>query len=543
MISSQHKASGLRDPVPQPTAKIASDSDGSSRLSSPGGTAPRFPAGEHEWEALRPVIEELYVTRNLPLRGVVHHIRTEYGFKARHVMRTPAFERMYKTRLTRWGMRKSSEAKAVQSTRLGRQVARQIGGGSRSSTPGSIAIYAPSTRLLMHESRTASYLDAALRGFRSFNVSWAETDPRWREISRYKSDSLSVQQFPLKDNLRMATSYLESGDYPAGGRFLRLAFLAIEEVLMDDHISSATDLFVACPLMIFKLQQPLRDEIIKAYSKYLYQQSSIIRKAHPIAAVARSLHEAASVGGMQRVISVISKLVRLQYDTYVRLRGLDVASANKLSVYAHGVQDRDLQLQSMGNFMTIARQASAELGEDNIDARVLWGVALTLRADLELFDDTFRKAAERLCTTCAKMYKCYREKPPEIWVYDYYENWIYRSGHFLLMKYWLAKGGLDQVIEHSRAAVQLNGAPDGVWKMFAAAVEKLLRARGLLGEADRLAERRRELDMTPEVREALEKEEASELSVIANQRTSIKEEKGTDEEDTDDEDAFKTVSV
>lgn len=47
------------------------------------GAIPLLPDGEYEWEALRPVIEELYVTKNLALRSVVQIMRVDHGFKAR----------------------------------------------------------------------------------------------------------------------------------------------------------------------------------------------------------------------------------------------------------------------------------------------------------------------------------------------------------------------------------------------------------------------------------------------------------------------------
>lgn len=175
--------------------------------------------------------------------------------------------RMYKTRLSRWGLRKSALAKALQSTRLGRQTTKNLMIRAQSDYTLQERSLGPGARMLMHESRGASIMDAAMRQFRNYTISWAETDPRWRQISKYKSDSLSVPQFKLKDSLRSATRYLGDGDFVEGGRFMRLAFLSIEEVLRDDHLYSAGDLFVACPLMLLKLEQPLRDQLILVYSK------------------------------------------------------------------------------------------------------------------------------------------------------------------------------------------------------------------------------------------------------------------------------------
>jgi hypothetical protein len=66
---------------PSPTALVPSPARSTSPTISDRGA--HFPSGDREWEVLRPIIRELYVTRNLPLRLVAHTMRTEHGLKAR----------------------------------------------------------------------------------------------------------------------------------------------------------------------------------------------------------------------------------------------------------------------------------------------------------------------------------------------------------------------------------------------------------------------------------------------------------------------------
>lgn len=233
---------------------------------------------------------------------------------------------------------------------------------------------------------------------------------------------------------------------------------------------------------------------------------------------------------MGRVIALISRLTLVQYDTLIDIRGLDVASANKLSFLAHGTMDKGLLLRSMHNFMTIAREASSELGEENMDALLLWAVALTLRAALELYDDTFLSIAESVMSISTRRYDLYRNMPPNSWVYDYFENWVYRNCHFMLMKYWISKHSLEKMLMHSQAMVTLHGKADSVWKMFAAAGAKLLRQNGFEEEADALVTRLKELDMPPEVRELLVKEEAA----YAKRTTVTSVTEGESDDDSDD---------
>lgn len=68
----------------------------------------------------------------------------------------------------------------------------------------------------------------------------------------------------------MATKYLGADKLVEGGRFLRLAFLAIEDLVKDDHLQNAWDLFLWVPLNMYTfLSQPMADSVVKAYSRFV----------------------------------------------------------------------------------------------------------------------------------------------------------------------------------------------------------------------------------------------------------------------------------
>ncbi|KAH6654449.1 Clr5 domain-containing protein [Truncatella angustata] len=467
----------------------------------PPNVALHYPT-DSDWDWSKSIIEDLYLRRNLPFRVVDHIMRQTYGFKAS--------KRMYQTRFVKWGWKKSTQARAVQSTRMGRLHAQQL----VLQTPDAPALPpARGTSLLLHESQSASHINAAVCGYRDYVLAWAGSDPRWQSATKFQDIDVTLPAFSLEDNMMMAAAYMSNQNVVEGGRFLRLAFLEVEKMIADAHLHTSWILFLWAPLKIYDMPQPMADATIKAYSRYLYQLSLIRRRHHPISSIARSLFDAAHSGGMSAVLAWASTMTHLLYDVYVQLRGLCAGAIAKLSLYAHRVQDRSMQQRVMGDTMDMSNDAAEEFGEDSIDALLPMCVALTHRAKLGMYDDIFLTNAVRAAQFSSKRYQRTIRCSSDSWYDRHNEHWTYRSSHFYLAKYWILQGDTEKFMEYARAATVIDDRPDDVWKMFANAVEKLFRERGLIEEADVLASKRKAYDMAPEAKEILAKEE--DINVLA----------------------------
>jgi hypothetical protein len=83
----------------------------------PRNTALRVTA--EEWQEYRPFLEQLYVVENIKLKDVMKILETKFGFVATYVIQSgPGFhhpanscrEKMYKTKITQWGLMKNYKA-------------------------------------------------------------------------------------------------------------------------------------------------------------------------------------------------------------------------------------------------------------------------------------------------------------------------------------------------------------------------------------------------------------------------------------------------
>lgn len=76
-------------------------------------------------------------------------------------------------------------------------------------------------------------------------------------------------RIPFEDQLLVARHYVRSEDYVNAGQLLRVAFLSIEPLVNDQHISGAWDLFIIAPLVICEMGRDT-DIVMKLYTKQVH---------------------------------------------------------------------------------------------------------------------------------------------------------------------------------------------------------------------------------------------------------------------------------
>jgi hypothetical protein len=226
------------------------------------------------------------------------------------------------------------------------------------------------------------------------------------------------------------------------------------------------------------------------------------------------------------------KLTGLLYDTFMRLQGgVSVTAISMMSVYANMMSNTSLRRRVMNGLTKVAEEASIDLGEDNIDALMFRSQALTHRSQLEMFDDTLLAAAEFMMPIVTQRYLRYEGLGKNYWYDMDHDCWMYRNCNHQLAKYWIHHGDLDKAVYYFRAATLLAyDEADEHWKAFAQVAESYLRKNGLVEQADDIATQRRRLDMPPEVREALTKEEIPDPTATPESLPAWCEEKDDDDD-------------
>lgn len=109
-------------------------------------------------------------------------------------------------------------------------------------------------------------MSSGLGSYRNYIHSWAATDPRWLKPTRYQSIEVDRKRIPFEDQLLVAKHYVHAKDYLNAGHMLRAAFLSIEPLVNDQHISGAWDLFIIGPLVIGEMGRDT-DVVMKLYTK------------------------------------------------------------------------------------------------------------------------------------------------------------------------------------------------------------------------------------------------------------------------------------
>ncbi|KAK7946806.1 uncharacterized protein PG986_011127 [Apiospora aurea] len=517
--------------MPHPAAD-EEEEEGSSRPPPPssgpeaGGQArlvtPRDP---EDWERVKPVLKELYLNQGLTLKALVQEMRDVHHVKATI--------RQYNHRFAKWGWRKYKKKRqgsvAAQSTASQDESYQgdvsSVGSPEAPSEVTSI-VASPSspTKLFIHESDFAARVSSGLNSYRNYIRGWAATDPRWLKPTRYQSIEVDRVRIPIEDQLIVARHYVRSKDYVNAGQLLRVAFLSIEPLVNDQHISGAWDLFIIAPLVICEMGHDT-DIVMKLYTNYLYQQMLVKRgKQHPMTSMALSLR-AAALEGHASVFDFISKLCALLYDTFRDLRGLCASTLYSRWHFARLTNDTEAKAQMADSWRQLAKHAEAEG---------------TTRGLTVFSDEEAVRGLEHIATVTKQQWRQSKNRSDRAWQAALQVS-VYRLSHYAMAKYWATqqqqppstplpqqvqgqgKGqqngeSRDNSIDSARACLvqycqdmvflEPDVTPDAQWGKYGAFAEDILREAGLEREAQAVACWRQQREIDPAVRAMLEGEEA-----------------------------------
>ncbi|KAK8024302.1 Clr5 domain-containing protein [Apiospora rasikravindrae] len=526
--------------MPHPAAD-EEEEEGSSRPPPPssepaaGGQArlvtPRDP---EDWERVKPILKELYLNQGLTLKALVQEMRDVHHVKATI--------RQYNHRFAKWGWRKYKKKRqgsvTAQST-VSQDESYQgdvssVGSPEAPSEVTSI-VASPSspTKLFIHASDFAARVSSGLNSYRNYIRGWAATDPRWLKPTRYQSIEVDRVRIPIEDQLLVARHYVRSEDYTNAGQLLRVAFLSIEPLVNDQHISGAWDLFIIAPLVICEMGRDT-DIVMKLYTNYLYQQMLVKRgKQHPMTSMALSLR-AAALEGHASVFNFISKLCALLYDTFLDLRGLCASTLYSRWHFARLTNDTEAKAQMADSWRQLAKHAESEFGALNIMVLNFQSMALqgTTRGLTVFNDEEAVRGLERIATVTKQQWRQSKNRSDRAWQAALQVS-VYRLSHYAMAKYWATQqqpspshqgqsqqngASRDNSIDNARARLvqycqdmvflEPDVTPDAQWGKYGAFAENLLREAGLEREAQAVARWRQQREIDPAVRAMLEGEEA-----------------------------------
>ncbi|KAK8071145.1 hypothetical protein PG997_011348 [Apiospora hydei] len=484
------------------------------------------PRDPEDWERVKPVLKELYLNQGLTLKALVQEMRDIHHIKATI--------RQYNHRFAKWGWRKykkkrqgsvTAQSTASQDESYQGDVSSVGSPEAPSEVTSIVASPSSPTKLFIHES----------------DFGWAATDPRWLKPTRYQSIEVDRVRIPIEDQLLVARHYVRSEDYVNAGQLLRVAFLSIEPLVNDQHISGAWDLFIIAPLVICEMGRDT-DIVMKLYTNYLYQQMLVKRgKQHPMTSMALSLR-AAALEGHASVFDFISKLCALLYDTFRDLRGLCASTLYSRWHFARLTNDTEAKAQMADSWRQLAKHAASEFGELNIMVLNFQSMALqgTTRGLTVFSDEEAVRGLERIASVTKQQWRQSKNRSDRAWQAALQVS-VYRLSHYAMAKYWATQqqqqpppsqpqqgqgqgkeqqngDSRDNSLDNARACLvqycqdmvflEPDVTPDAQWGKYGAFAEDILREAGLEREAQAVARWRQQREIDPAVRAMLEGEEA-----------------------------------
>ncbi|KAK7973921.1 hypothetical protein PG989_015769 [Apiospora arundinis] len=502
------------------------------------------PRDPEDWERVKPILKELYLNQGLTLKALVQEMRETHHIKATI--------RQYNHRFAKWGWRKYKKKRQGSVTAQSALSQDDIYQGDVSSvgspaTPSETSIVAspvtlPPTKMFIHQSDFAARVSSGLSSYRSYIHFWAATDPRWHKPTQYQSIEVDRKRIPFEDQLLVAKHYVHARDYSNAGHMLRAAFLSIEPLVNDQHISGAWDLFIIGPLVIGEMGRDT-DVVMKLYTNYLYQQMLVKRGAHhPMTAMALSLRAAASEGPAN-VFDFISNLCQLLYDTFRELRGLCAATLYSKWHFARLTDNTEVRVQMSEDWRQLAKQAEAEYGAMNVMVLNFQSMALhgSTRGLTVFRDDEAIARMERLADVAKQQWRQSQDRSTDLWQ-GALQISVYRSSQHMMARYWAEEYKKrreqqqqgqgqwqeqgqyqdgDRDVNNARARLvqycqdmvflEPDVTPDAQWGKYGAFSEEILHEAGLRREAEAVARWRQQREIDPAVRATFEREESERM--------------------------------
>ncbi|KAK3939721.1 hypothetical protein QBC46DRAFT_436857 [Diplogelasinospora grovesii] len=484
---------------------------------------PRIPTKHTDWETMKPVIEDLYISKNVRLKGVIEIMQTAYQFRAT--------ARMYKAQFARWNWHKyrtgsqddtwggfASSGSSVDTNHARQLPSPRVSGGRKKGTARVFGLLdqrrgdagggggrgggrggggpVPAHLLEADESR---HLTTAMSAYRSFILGWSEQDPRRRAATSFTK--MGQYNPTFISHFIVALNHFRNKEVEPGGRMLRCAFLELEELISDGHVAAIWDCCISVPQLTLNYG---RKDILLTFLRYLSRLSTAKAPGHPLAHIARS-----TLAFVEQNFDQVSQYTtvawRLWADTIIQLLGYDNISTlhtNRAYLLLQPRTDPVLARRLILDYDRLVLKAIASLGEDNTATLALEFDALLMQMRFGMPDTDFERRLEKVI--CKLTHKPGNAGfPPAIWPAE--DRQIYRGCWYLSEVYADATGNREKAKECRRAF--LAAPADADWVQFAVRIEERLRGQGRAAEADEVKRHRLKLQLPRNIVEILDAEE------------------------------------
>ncbi|KAK3364622.1 Clr5 domain-containing protein [Lasiosphaeria hispida] len=477
-----------------PTGVVSSHAENAARVSIPTKPA--------DWEAVKDIIEGLYIHNNVRLKDVIAAMQTAYRFRAT--------ARMYKAQFAKWNWHKYSTGPSVSSRQGGKDHSTRYGKKKKGIPRVFLAEVLRQdaetkqqlqTRLL--EGEESRHLTTTMSAYRSFLLGWSEQDPRWRNATCFTK--MGHYNSTMVSHFLGALIQLEQREYSHGGRLLRAAFLELEDLLLDGHVAAIWDCCVSVPQLAVNHG---RSDILLTFLRYLSRLCTLRAPNHPLTNISRStLALVEHLGTLSQISAYTTVAWRLWSDTMVALLGPDNISTlhtHRAYLLIQPEPDPTLVCRVLRDYDRLVDRAGATLGADNTTALSLEFDALLTQSRFTTPDPVTFDA--RLTRVLGKLVA----KPgnaglaPGRWT-GLEDRQVYRGCWFLAAMYADAAGNEGRAAECRRAF--LAAPEEGDWVQYALRMEEKLRADGKVGEAEEVKGKRLEAQLPRDIVEILDREE------------------------------------
>ncbi len=357
-------------------------------------------------------------------------------------------------------------------------------------------VHRPNLSRRLLEDDKSRQLMTSISAHRAIIHGWSEQDPRWDPVQRYRR--MKGYDGEFCSHFIVAMNHLDKSQFQDGGRLLRAAFLELEGLIVDGHLSGSWDICVTIPTVALNYG---RKDIALTFLRYVSALAAARAPNHPLVRISRSLAALAEESG-GNVEHYARTTWKIWADTLVDKLGKDNIHpllVTRAYLFSQKKVNRQMMIKLIADYKALVAKARAEHSSDalGLEFDALYS-EVRFGATGEDFVERITDLLSRVSTTEEN-----KGKPPAAWATD--GRAVYRGCWFLLAVYFEA---LRDDEKFKMSLRMFSESPkDNEWLQYALMLEDKLRRQGRFAEAEEVAATKREFQLTPEMNKILDEEE------------------------------------
>ena len=328
------------------------------------------------------------------------------------------------------------------------------------------------------------HVETTLRAYATYIRQWSERETPWKTASSVMPMACRKEKNSILQNVSIAFDHFRKNRSVEGGEILRKAFLQIEDAIVTGlDIEAIWDCCLAVPQLALSLGWL---DILRMFTKYLWELTTVRAVGHPIALIAENIHRLA-MNNPQHLRTYVERGWQLWVNLIGQIRGdhdhVTIHLKRGYVILMH--PDQSIVSRFVSDFDKCVQKSLNQHGPEETTGQIMDLELLLVRMYIPLFSLESSLRAERMLSGLLARVEnkaCNLGVPVNEW--NYLDRYLFFSALHFLASIADHNGEREKAVNYRRKS--LRSPKDHFWMQTALRLEDYLRSEGRHEEADEI---------------------------------------------------------